>query len=411
MGQQRAATVAKRKDKCKKRDQLLAIQRARLERVLGQIGLGDWCRRLREEFKHLLCRMFNPDLRVMPDDARPADHHLEAKAKILQRELDRLAIRVGNNHLTFKDYHSVVLMLLSMFRAGRADKALQDLVSGSAAIVEGFVGAYDERVWVAFRSRVLASLSEFGSIDTTIYSARLEHVPVGSRTVLLLKLQRTAVLTCTLEVDGVRRKAYRCGDFYELDTGRVVWVEWDAEALGLGAAGRLPVYIQSHAIHQIHRRLGIKPRHLVDHSLRQSLHEAVPRPAPGGGYWIEYRFCDLKLGYLIAEVIGGVVLVRTFLLITMQGTPEGSKFARRLRLRRPDIEYLGLDRLGNLVTTDLTLDADTADLLRDCGCGGVIDLAQRVLGCSSVDGYAEFVKSYAVRTLRGGSARQRLSCL
>ena len=142
--------------------------------------------------------------------------------------------------------------------------------------------------------------------------------------------------------------------------------------------------------------MGIKPGHLVDYSLRQSLLEAVPRPAPAGGHWIEYRLCGLKLGYLIAEVIGGVVLIRTFLLLTMLGTPEGSEFARRLRLCRPDIEYLGLDRLGNLVTTDLTLDADIADLLRDCGCGGVIELAQRVLNCTTVDGFADFVKRYAV---------------
>ena len=213
MGQQRVAAVARRKGKRKKRDQLLATRRERLERVFGLIGLGDWSRRVGAEFKDLLCRLYNPDLRVMPDDARPADHHLEAKAKNLQRELDRLAIRVSNDHLSFKDYHSVVLMLLSMFRAGRADGALQEFVSGPAAIVEAFVRAYDERVWGAFRSRMLASLSESSSIDTTIYSARLEHVPVGSCIGPLLKLRRTAVPSCSLEVDGVRRRAYRCGDF------------------------------------------------------------------------------------------------------------------------------------------------------------------------------------------------------
>ena len=201
--------------------------------------------------------------------------------------------------------------------------------------------------------------------------------------------------------DGVGRRAYRCGGFFNLESGEVDWVEWDARALGLGGSRRLPVYVQSHALHQIRHRLAIKPDHLIDYTLWQSLDEPVLTPAPRGPYLVEYRILEHKLGYLVAEVMGDAVLVRTFLLVTMQGTPEGSEFSRRLRLRRPDIEYLELDRLGTLVATDLARDPEIAGLLRDCGCGGALDLAPKIQASTFFEGYAARLRDYT-RAAMGG---------
>ena len=211
---------------------------------------------------------------------------------------------------------------------------------------------------------------------------------VGNRIGLTHTLRRTPVPSRTIVADGVGRRAYRCGGFDDLESGEVKWVEWDAGALGLGASGRLPVYVQSHALHQIRHRLAIKPEHFIDYTLWRSLAEPVLVPTLGGAYLVEYRIRGHKLGYLVAEPLGDVVLVRTFLLVTMQGTPEGSEFSRRLRLRRPDIEYLELDRLGTLVRTDLARDSEIAGLTRDCGCGGALDFAAGVEAGVIAEGYA-----------------------
>ena len=403
MSQQRARAVARRKAKLKGRDQERATRRARLERILGLMGLKDWCRRPAEGTLDQLCRDFNPGPRVVPDPDRPGDRDLADRAKVLQRELDRVAIRVGDDDLSFNDYHSVVMMLLGLFRAGAADRTRGGFLRGPAAAADEFARRHDDPIWDAYRSQVLWSLSQAGGIDTAIYSARRELVLVGNRIGLTLTLRRTPVPSRTIVADGVGRRAYRCGGFDDLESGEVEWVEWDAGALGLGASGRLPVYVQSHALHQIRHRLAIKPGHFIDYTLWRSLAEPVLLPAHGGAYLVEYRIRGHKLGYLVAEPLGDVVLVRTFLLVTMQGTPEGSEFSRRLRLCRPDIEYLRFDRLGTFVVTDLARDPEIAGLLRSCGCGGALDFAAHVDASLIVEGYAARFRAHM------GPALQRLS--
>ncbi len=405
MSRQRARAVARRRAKIKDRDQDRATRRTRLERILGLMGIGGWGRHLDAGTLDHLCREFNPKPRVVTDAGHSRDRNLEGRAKTLQQELDRVAIRIGPDDLSFNDYHSVVMSLLLLFRTGAADRTLGEFMREPAAATEEFARQHNDAIWKAYRSKVLSRLGEAGSIDTAIYSGRREFVPVGNRIGLTLILRRTPVPSRTIVADGVGRRAYLCGDFSDLESGDVDWVEWDARALGLGGSQRLPVYIQSHALHQIRHRLAIKPDHLVDYTLWQSLDEPVLTPLSGNAYLVEYRILQHKLGYLVAEVLGDVVLVRTFLLVTMQGTPEGSEFSRRLRLRRPDIEYLELDHLGTLIATDLARDPEIAGLLRECGCGGALDFAPNIQVTAILEGYAARFRGHMGLALSDISSR------
>ena len=386
MSRQLATTNARRKARLKGRDQDRASRRSRLERILCLMGLRDWCRHLSTDALDVLCCKFNPNPRVVPDPDHPGDPDLVYRAKVLQRDLDRVAIELGPAQLTFNDYHSAVMMLLGLFRAGAADRTLRNFFRGPAAVVDEFTRRHHEPIWDAYRSQALCSLSEAGGIDTAIYSARREFVPVGNRTGLTLTLGRTRALSRTIEADGIGRRAYRCGAFENLESGEIDWVEWDTRAMNLGPAGRLPVYIQSHALRQARGRLGIEPESLVDYTLWQSLDEPVLIPGHRGTFLAEYRILGLKVGYLVAEPLTDKVLIRTFLLVTMQGTPEGSELARWLGLSRPDIDHLELDSFGMLATTDLIRDTGIAELLRDCGCGGALEVARKIYSGSITEG-------------------------
>jgi hypothetical protein len=82
----------------------------------------------------------------------------------------------------------------------------------------------------------------------------------------------------------------------------------------------------------------------------------------------------IRIGYFVGNVIGGKVLIRTFLFLTMQGTPESKLLYQRLGVRRADIERLGLDELATYLYTDLGDDEQLARILTDCGCGGLLEL-------------------------------------
>jgi hypothetical protein len=105
-----------------------------------------------------------------------------------------------------------------------------------------------------------------------------------------------------------------------------------------------------------------------------------------------------RVGYLLGQRLPNAVLIKTFLLLTMQGTPESRNLHRLLRLHRPDIEYLGLDDLETLATTDLLRDPEVADIFRRCGCGDLLRFATEGYRGEIRLGYARQFKSFLGRS-------------
>ena len=76
-----------------------------------------------------------------------------------------------------------------------------------------------------------------------------------------------------------------------------------------------------------------------------------------------------KLGYLVARLVDDAVLVESFLFLTMDGTPEGDRLWKKLRLQKEDKTYLGIDTVQFFVMTDIQYDHEIVQMLSECGCG------------------------------------------
>lgn len=170
---------------------------------------------------------------------------------------------------------------------------------------------------------------------------------------------------------------------------------WSGEVFGREAHRQYPVYFQAHAMENLRKRM---PLEGYERELRYSLLDSLeqPRlvPKPGDGFLVESRFVGHRLGYFVATPLVDRVVMRTFLLMTMQGTPEAELLRRELKARRPDIEHVGLDRLETFPTGDIQNDPGLARILEECGCGPL--LAQRNPDSLSeaVTGAAELIKKY-----------------
>src|SRR6185369_8303135 len=88
----------------------------------------------------------------------------------------------------------------------------------------------------------------------------------------------------------------------------------------------------------------------------------------------------------------GRLIITTFLFLTMQGTPEAQRLARKLKLRRMDIEYQRLDELETFLNTDLRNDPLLAELFEECGCGHLLRL--NAAQPPSEEGYARELRKY-----------------
>src|SRR4051794_16659731 len=108
----------------------------------------------------------------------------------------------------------------------------------------------------------------------------------------------------------------------------------------------------------------------------------------------EYRLYQHRLGYFPVTRLADKLVVRTFLFLTMQGTPEQRKLCRQLGLMRAKIEATELDQLGLFLTTDIQTDPVLRKLFAKCGCGHLLDMVKPEFREQCRKGYAEDLRRY-----------------
>ena len=162
------------------------------------------------------------------------------------------------------------------------------------------------------------ALTDFTRIDTAIYwyEPKFERVGPG-KGLLRMILHKSPPDRIDILHKGARRRAFRCG--MSLGPLGVRWVDVPASLFGLDESGNYPLYVQSHAIRNLHERMPIGDDGLVHDSMWHSFDSPKVTQNHRGEYLIEYRFLNHKLGYFVAEVVEKSILVTTFLFLTMQG--------------------------------------------------------------------------------------------
>ena len=166
---------------------------------------------------------------------------------------------------------------------------------------------------------------------------------------------------------------------------RSTWLKLNIESIG--PKMELPVYAQRHVIDRMAERLSVaNPSHWALMSLCNSIKNPVifKQDDSCDSFLLECRTRKLRIGYFGCQIVGNAVLVNTFLFLTMDGTPEGAKFRRILRLRRQDREYLGLDKISAFLHTDLRSDAYLVSLMKECGCDHIFALRDDLKSCPDI---------------------------
>ncbi|MDR0728606.1 MAG: hypothetical protein LBF19_00555 [Prevotellaceae bacterium] len=142
---------------------------------------------------------------------------------------------------------------------------------------------------------------------------------------------------------------------------------------------KLPVYIQQHAVERMKERIGCPFSCFYRTILAESImgkKEFIPLSK--NRLLIGCFTNDLKLGYFVAENVEGIVLIRTFLLLTNSGTPEGDKLARLTGLEIEDRKYLAIDTLQGLANSDIERNEPICKLFRAAGCGSILELCKKI---------------------------------
>lgn len=177
----------------------------------------------------------------------------------------------------------------------------------------------------------------------------------------------------------------------------IKWAGLDNKNVGLtGLEKNIPVYIQSHALERLYERIDCfeNSKSLIYDYLWCSILNAKVVKSTNGKYLIEYWFNCHKLGYLVTTINDGVAIVRTFLFITMDGTPEGLLLHKKLGIRRDDKEYLHLDKLRTYLMTDIQEDTELRNIFEECGCGHLFKVVKEDAVICRTTGDAKDIRKY-----------------
>jgi hypothetical protein len=206
------------------------------------------------------------------------------------------------------------------------------------------------------------------------------------------KINRHIQEKIPITIDGSTRPAVRVG---WADFDGVTWCEREASLFGLPEShAKLPVYVQMHAINRMEERLDGTNIDLWHWLLFYSAKNGIVHKGSNNQYLIEYKYLNWKVGYLSAVVHEGMLVIRTFLFITNNGTPEGKKLQELVGLQMQDKKYLALDKLSTFINHDLRSNEVMRRLFIEAGCGDLLELTEE-----NIFGKEEEINGVNVKTM------------
>jgi len=179
----------------------------------------------------------------------------------------------------------------------------------------------------------------------------------------------------SVEIDGMKRPAIRVG--WTFAYSGPVWIELKPSDLGVKspfAEIPLKVYIQSHAINRLLERIDCFWIGIIQFNMYTSLVKPNFAYDHKHNLLIEFTFFNTKAGYFRADIVDGIILIRTFLFITNSGTPEGQLLEKNTGLQKLDKKYLTIDKLSTFMNSDLDKNLHVQQLFKNAGCQCLLDL-------------------------------------
>lgn len=136
----------------------------------------------------------------------------------------------------------------------------------------------------------------------------------------------------------------------------------------------LQVYIQKHALIKLRERIDITPGIMHYMTFMLMNQEVIKHHKTDNNSLVEYYLSDQKVGYLLVSLVDAKLIIRTFLFLTNDGTPEGKKLNQLLSFDKQDKKYLMIDTLPTFNSYHIEKNEHLSKLFREAGCGSLLKL-------------------------------------
>jgi hypothetical protein len=355
-----------------------AQRRVRYQRALEPLGLADAFARLPLRMREQFWQRKVPEVMIEFDHTFPEDRELR---QVLDDGRRDATFDLDGSPMRVLDFLSVImgciLVVENSPRAGHPEDVLEFFRVAQPRLRR----CHDQHMLAAMKAlyrAIFEPLMAHSRLDTRLLTAAWDF-GTTRRGATFGRLVARAVepQMRSVALDGEPRPMYRVPC---TAVENVQWLSWTAEQVGRAvsadAPGEYPVFVQSHALRQMYKRVNLPAAGpYLDAWLSASLTEPnIVERLSGGNLLVEFRIHENRLGYFVVTLTQGIAAVRTFLFLTMEPSPESRHLRDRLRLTRREVDWLGLSDLAAFTQTDLRHDPVLHPLFEACGCGHLFNL-------------------------------------
>ncbi len=215
---------------------------------------------------------------------------------------------------------------------------------------------------------------------------------------LVTELHGVPAESCKVKINGILRPAFRLGN--AVDEINFEWISIDKSLIHgfyTGKKQKLDVYIQSHALKRLEQRLDLLNQESRNYVLWENTNDIVNFEVHKGYLLLPVMVYEVKLGYLMANIVGDKLLFRTFLFITHNCTPEGDKLRKISGLGKEDIVYWKIDRLSTFLNLDEQKHSALFELFKKAGLEDLIKLKDKdfhidEIQTDALDGLLQYIE-------------------
>ncbi len=173
------------------------------------------------------------------------------------------------------------------------------------------------------------------------------------------------------------REAYRIAWFHNGDpVNKLMYHDLTPEELGIShPKPTMPIktFIQRHAIQRMNERLDS----IAPGSLLLTIFNSIRKPTiinlSPKKMLIEVHWTKIKVGYFVATLERDSLLIRTFLFLTNNDTPEGELLMNLTGLELLDKQYLAIDKLSTFMSAEVSENSQIREIFDKAACSDLFN--------------------------------------
>ena len=325
-------------------------------------------------------------LRVVVPIGYKAPHEILFDAKCILSawaKREKIVIAPNGFEISLDDYYSIALTVMNFYNGLTTDK--WPYVAIVKTGLDGFI-TDSEILFNEANTRLYGILQAFGigicDMSKTLYWYKHEIVSspdLGKGIHNVVSLFSHDLESAVFVIGGHPRPVKRVG--WAVAYKGIEWVELKPSLFDVNSVNTetpMKVYVQSHALLRLAERLDCFTTGLLHLNLYHSLKDAKVFYDNHGNILIEYRFFDTKAGYLRLDIVNGAMVIRTFLFVTNNGTPEGQLLEKNTGLQKLDKKYLAIDKLSTFMSSDIGDNQEVRKIFEGAGCHCLLELYEKV---------------------------------